>query len=139
MKIAEGFHTMPAIDEETALAAAARACHEASRLFAAALGQEPLPEWNALPEEFRHAIIAGVLVVQRGASARQCHEEWMRSKLDSGWRWADENDEEKKTSSHLLAWECLTEPQRRKGELFVATVRAMLIACGATLESSTAS
>lgn len=138
MSIASGYHTLPVIDEATALAAAARASYESSRLFAAALGEPPLPEWNSLPEDFRHATIAGVLCVQQGASGRQCHDEWRRGKLDSGWRWGEENDEEQKISSYLLAWEFLTEAQRRKGELFVTVARSMLLACGATVRVAAA-
>lgn len=125
------FHTMPTIDEETALACAARAAHEANRTYAVALGEEPPPSWDDLPRDLRQSLLHGVLFVQQGATACQCHEEWMRHKLADGWRWAEEKSTANKTSPYLLAWPCLTEAQRRKDELFVTIVRSMLLACGA--------
>jgi hypothetical protein len=132
------YHTLPAIDEDTALACAARASHEVNRTFSLALGEPALPSWDGLPNDLQKSLLNGVMFVRQGATPRQCHEEWMRYKLAEGWSWGEEKSSEKKTSPYLLAWECLTEAQRRKDELFVSVTRSMLLACGMTLQLSTA-
>ena len=51
------FHTMPTINEETALACAARAAHEVHRTFAVALGEPTVPPWDLLPEVTQQALL----------------------------------------------------------------------------------
>lgn len=125
------FHTLPTIDEDMALACAARAAHEVHRTFAVALGEPTVPTWDLLPEVIQKAVLYGVIAVRNGANPRQWHDAWVFFHQDRGWRWGETQDAEQKTHPCLIAWECLPESQRRKDELFVSTVLGMLLACGA--------
>ncbi|MGC9318406.1 MAG: RyR domain-containing protein [Armatimonadota bacterium] len=42
------------------------------------------------------------------------HERWLRQKLEQGWRWGQERDDQAKINPYMVPWERLTEQQMRQ-------------------------
>ncbi len=58
------------------------------------------------------------------------HERWVNSKLDDGWEFGPERDDDNKQHPDLLDWEDLPEKAREKDLLLVQALPAMLRALG---------
>ena len=101
--------------------------HEALRAFVDEIGEPPLPPWTEAPEWMRSATLDGVrfrLENPYAPSSAQ-HDQWMREKLEGGWRYGPTKDEAAKTHPSLLPYAELSETEKRKDALFAAIVSAL--------------
>lgn len=106
----------------------AEACHEANRSYCEGLGDDSQLPWEDAPEWQKESAINGVLhvIANPDALPSDSHESWLAEKLADGWVYGEEKDAELKTHPCILPYDELPEEQRKKDELFIATVRGCL-------------
>jgi hypothetical protein len=108
---------------------AAKAAHEANRGYCTAIGDQVPPPWDQASEAQRNGMKAGVRLHFNSPTPitpEQSHEAWMKSKLDQGWQWGPEKDEEVKLHPNLKPYRELPEVQRAKDFIFGHVVRSFI-------------
>lgn len=108
--------------------AAARAAHEANKIWCEAHGDRSQSSWSNAPEWQRESARAGVLQILKDpdTTPEQSHENWMVLKLDEGWSYGTVKDALEKTHPCLVPYADLPEEQKMKDKIFGAIVRAVL-------------
>lgn len=105
----------------------AEVCHEANRTFCDALGDHSPLSWDSAPEWQRTSAINGVLfnLANPEAPPSASHDNWLEEKRNSGWKYGEVKDEEKKEHPCFVPYEKLPEEQKAKDHLFKAIVGAL--------------
>lgn len=88
------------------------------------------PPWPGLRPWRQEAIRNGVRAVRSGMTRRELHENWCRVYRDLGWSWGPVRDMYLKLHPCMTDYADLPLDQRRKDELFQASV-LMLTRIGA--------
>lgn len=97
----------------------AELCHNVNRTYSASLGEDVPPEWHMLSSEARLDMIEGVkFIFQTNKTPEQIHEYWMKQKIQNGWVYGEEKNEEKKTHNYLVPYSELSNAQKTKDNLF---------------------
>lgn len=103
----------------------AHVCHEANRALMLVNGDEHVsPHWEDIPEWWRASAIADVRD-DRGATPQQLHAEWMRRKVQAGWRYGPIRSEAIKTHPCMVEYHRLPPGERMKDALYLAIIAAM--------------
>ena len=110
--------------------AAARAAHEANRAYCIALGDKSQVSWDDAPQWQRDSAINGVRGVMHANTPRESHESWLAEKKAAGWIYGETKDADKKTHPCMVEYDKLPPDQQAKDDVYVAVVKAMLIAQG---------
>lgn len=110
--------------------ACAAAAHMANRAYCIALGDNSQPPWNEAPGWQIQSALDGVDGVLAGNGPAESHESWLRNKQRGGWVYGPTKDPEKKTHPCMVPYGDLPEAQRKKDEIFVDTVHAIVEAIG---------
>lgn len=107
---------------------AARAAHEANRVYCMSIGDNTQVYWDKAPDWQKDSAISGVekLVRNPKQSPEQNHNLWLVHKRDEGWRYGPEKNPENKLHPCMVPYEELPPSQRFKDVLFVRTVNAIL-------------
>jgi len=115
------------VDDEQRIERIARVCHAALSAYREALGQDPLPPWDAAPEWQRRSSREAVRfrLEHPHAPPDAQHEQWRRDRLADGWRHGPVRDEAAKTNPMLVPYTELPEDERRKDLLVMAVVRSL--------------
>lgn len=107
----------------------AELCHEVNRAYCKITGDTSQVPWDEAPEWQKKSAIAGVegvfetpLYAQRSPS--KSHNNWMKMKLEEGWRYGPVKDVEKKIHPCLLPYEFLSLKEQFKDVLFEIIVTA---------------
>ncbi len=102
----------------------ARICHEANRAYCAQLDDDSQLPWEDTPEWQRVSAIKGVEfhLANPGASPSRSHEEWLKEKEATGWKYGPVKDPVKKEHPCFLPYDELPAEQRLKDSLFTAIV-----------------
>ncbi|WP_414639273.1 RyR domain-containing protein [Archangium sp.] len=108
----------------------AAACHSAWYAYTVLALGEKGEEWLHAPEWQKESIRDAVRFwLRMGPAAvdieRKSHENWMRQRLDSGWRFGPSKDAEAKTHPCLVDYAELPESQRKKDTVVVQAFRAV--------------
>ena len=99
--------------------------YEAVRGLGLALGKVNLPTWQILPADLKAAHRLAVRRVLGGETEPHViHQEWVRQKLEEGWRRGREYDYARREHPHLAPWVELPEDNRMEYKIFIAVVRA---------------
>jgi hypothetical protein len=106
----------------------AQAAHEVNRAYCIAIGDGTQKPWEEAPDWQHESARKGVEGVLAGNGPEQSHESWLAEKAASGWKYGPVKDPEKKEHPCFVPYAELSEAQRKKDHLFVATVRAMAAA-----------
>lgn len=110
--------------------AAAKACHEANRIYCASIGDHNQPRWEEAPAWQQSSAIAGVRAViadpLRGPGAS--HESWLEHKLKDGWVYGPVKDPDAEPPTHPCMVPFLELPmeQRMKDVLFLTVAKMTL-------------
>lgn len=103
----------------------AKVCHEANRAYCETLGDSSQLPWDQAPDWQKQSAINGVLFHAEGdKSASASHENWMKEKVDNGWKYGPVKDPEKKEHPCIIPYAQLPLEQRRKDYIFKAIVDA---------------
>jgi len=107
--------------------AIAQVCHQANKAWCEANGDDSQSEWNDAPDWQSKSAIKGVefRLENPDAGHDASHNSWMKEKVDTGWVYGEEKDEEKKTHPCIVPFEELPLFQQQKDALFCAIVDAL--------------
>ena len=102
----------------------AQICHEANRTLCVATGDNSQPSWAEAPDWQRESALNGVSfhLANPDASASHSHEEWLREKLATGWKYGPVKNPEAKEHPCIVPFEELPEDQQAKDYLFQSIV-----------------
>lgn len=105
----------------------ARVCHEANRAYCQALGDNSQPAWEDAPEWQRSSAINGVQfhLANPDAGPSHSHDEWLKEKAATGWKYGPVKDPEKKEHPCFVPYDQLPAEQKAKDYIFRAIVHAM--------------
>lgn len=109
----------------------AQAVHAAIRSYNESIGDAALPAWEGLDPQLKASYMSGVDACLNGATPRQQHENWMRTRIADGWVYGPVTDRAKKINQCLVPYDELPPEQRIKDELFQAAVRSACAVIGA--------
>ena len=103
----------------------AKIAHSVNREYRLAIGEDPGPVWDDLPEENQAGIAAGVKaqLEDPGRTPAESHQAWLDYYGAKGWKFGPVKDFEKKEHPCFLPYGELPEAQRAKDRLFQACVR----------------
>lgn len=108
----------------------ARVCHEASRAWCAAHGDDSQPSWEHAPVWQKIACADGVRfhLSNPHAGPETNHENWFRHKMDAGWIHGPVKDPDADPPTHpcLVPFRELAPEQQAKDAIFHAIVHAIL-------------
>ena len=106
----------------------ARVAHEINRAYCQALGDNSQPVWENAPYWQRISAINGVAFHRTNpdASPSHSHEEWLKEKKATGWKYGPIKDPDKKEHPCFVPYDELPVEQKAKDYLFRATVHALI-------------
>lgn len=103
----------------------ARLCHELNKAYCESLGDTSQKHWEEAPEWQRQSAINGVEFHLSGSrKPSDSHVNWMKEKLEQGWKFGPVKDEAKKEHPCLVPYDDLPEEQKMKDKLFTTIVNA---------------
>ncbi len=102
-------------------------CHEANRMYCAALGDYSQKQWFDSPQWQRESAIKGVefSIANPESSPADSHDSWLKEKKLAGWTYGPIKDENKKEHPCCVPYDQLPKAQQRKDHLFQAIVKAL--------------
>lgn len=105
----------------------ARVAHEINAAYCRALGDDSQPSWDDAPEWQKESAINGVQahLANPDMTPEQSHENWLREKYDTGWKYGEVKDPEAKTHPCIQSYDKLPAEQRAKDHIFKSVVDAM--------------
>lgn len=112
--------------------ACARAAHETNRAYCIAIGDASQLPWDDAPEWQKNSARNGVRGALAGNTPVQSHDSWLKQKIADGWVYGPVKDPATKQHPCMVPYSDLPPEQRRKDGLYLAVVRAMSHALGAS-------
>jgi hypothetical protein len=106
------------------------AAHEVNRAYCRAIDDNSQVEWDQAADLQKTSALEGVDAVFAGKTSEQLHESWCNAKRRDGWVYGVTKDATAKTHPALVPYSALPDWQKKKDDLFGATVRAMAAALG---------
>ena len=106
----------------------ARVAHEVNRAYCQALGDMSQPTWEDAPEWQRSSAINGVRfhIDNPNAGPDHSHNEWLKEKEATGWKFGPIKDAEKKEHPCCVPYDQLPTEQKAKDYLFRAIVHTLV-------------
>lgn len=106
----------------------AKVCHEINRAYCASIGDHSHLPWEETPENIKASARAGVLSVLAYPNIQpgETHQLWLEFKIKDGWVYGAVKDLEKKTHPCLVPYEQLSQADRTKDYLFLATIKQLM-------------
>lgn len=107
---------------------AARAAHEANRVYCMSIGDTSQPTWNDAPDWQTDSAIAGVksILADPNTTPEQSHMNWFLHKQADGWVYGPKKDPKLKEHPCMVPYSDLPAEQKHKDALFGSVVRAVL-------------
>lgn len=107
----------------------AEVCHETNRAYCTTLGDNSQPPWASAPQWQRDSAINGVRFHLDNPDAKpsHSHDEWLKEKQASGWKYGPVKDAQKKEHPCIVPYEALPEDQKAKDALFIGVVNALRV------------
>jgi len=101
--------------------------HEVNRAYCQALGDTSQPAWEDAPDWQKSSAINGVNfhIAFPTSTPETSHNEWLKEKLETGWKYGPEKNPEAKEHPCCLPYEKLPVEQRVKDFLFSSVVSAI--------------
>lgn len=103
----------------------ARAAHEMNRVYCRGIGDFSQPSWDDAPDWQKESAIKGVEGALNGNTPEESHKSWLAEKERTGWTFGQVKDPVAKTHPCMVPYQNLPRAQKKKDEMFLATVRAM--------------
>lgn len=104
----------------------AKVCHEANRAFCETIGDCTQPQWELTPGWQKESCIDGVKFhLKKTRQVHESHENWMKHKLNDGWKYGPVKDPEKKEHPCMVDFFDLPAEQQFKDAIFLSIVSAL--------------
>lgn len=105
----------------------AKVCHEANRAYCTSLGDNTQLSWEEAPQWQKDSALKGVVfhLKNYGASPSASHDEWLKEKEATGWKYGPVKDPEKKEHPCFVPYNQLPKEQQAKDSLFIHVVNAL--------------
>lgn len=102
----------------------AKICHEVNKAYCEFLGDKSQKSWKDAPDWQRESAIKGVEFHLNNPKAKpsHSHDEWLKEKQATGWKYGPVKDAEKKEHPCFVPYEELPKNQQLKDYLFKAVV-----------------
>lgn len=101
--------------------------YEANRAYAASIGEQNPPWDEAVADDRQLWILAAQYCTETpGFSDADLHQLWCGAEQAIGWSYGPVLDNDRKRHPHLVPWDVLPEPQRRKVTMFRLIVQALI-------------
>jgi len=106
----------------------AEVAHEVNRAYCEALCEEPQPSWDKAPDWQRSSAIDGVAYHRANphGGAECSHENWLKEKVESGWKWGPVKDPDLKEHPCMVPFHRLPMEQQAKDFIFRAIVQTLI-------------
>jgi hypothetical protein len=106
----------------------ARVCHEANKEYCETIGDHSQPAWEDAPDWQKESAAQGVLFFFDNPLSNpiDMHNNWLEQKRADGWVYGPVKDPVKKEHPCMVEYHELPEEQRRKDDLFIGIVRALM-------------
>jgi hypothetical protein len=106
----------------------AKVCHEANKAYCETFGDYSQPKWEDAPDWQKESAINGVKfhLDNPDMTPEQSHENWMKEKLDNGWKWGAVKDPEKKEHPDIKPYSEVPKEEQIKDALFRNIVHAFI-------------
>lgn len=115
---------------------AAKAAHEANRVFCVAIGDNTQVPWEWAEQWQRDSAVNGVKGVINGDGPVESFYTWRQQKLDEKWKYGLVKDPVKKEHPCLVAhYSELPVEQQKKDDVYVTVVKSVLESLRAKEES----
>jgi len=103
----------------------AKTCHNVNKALCEGLEDYSQETWEDAPEWQRESAINDVTfhIDNPEAPASASHDNWMKEKVDDGWKWGPNKDAEAKTHHCIVPFEELPKEQQLKDVLFSSIVK----------------
>ena len=110
----------------TKIETAARTAHEVNRAFCQYIGDDSQVPWNEAPNWQRQSAVNGVQfhLDNPDAGDSASHDNWMREKIEQGWKHGDKKDPDRKLHPCIVPFRELPRDQQFKDRLFRTIVHA---------------
>ena len=104
----------------------AKTCHEVNKVFCESIGDFSQSNWEDAPEWQKESAINGVRfhLANPNSKPEDSHINWMKQKLNDGWRYGEVKSADKKEHPCLMPYESLSEDQKTKDKLFISVVKS---------------
>jgi len=102
----------------------ARIAHNANKSYCESLGDDSQLDWVLAPDWLRKSTIKGVEFRLKNihGTAEENHQNWVKDKIQDGWKYGKIRDIERKEHPNLTSWDNLPEFQKIKDVLFISIV-----------------
>lgn len=100
------------------------AAHENNKAFCESIGDDSQKDWNDAPDWQRESSVKQVKfhLDNPQAPASSSHDSWMQEKIDNGWVYGPERDNDKKIHPCIVPFDELPTDQQLKDYIFKYTV-----------------
>jgi len=105
----------------------AKICHQANKAYCESLGNYSHNDWDKSPDWQKKSAIRGVNFHHDHpiAPISCAHEEWMREKIETGWKYGPIKNLDKKEHPCMISFHKLSPEQQMKYYLFRNIVHAI--------------
>lgn len=100
----------------------AKLAHEVNRAYCKSIGDNSQPTWENAPKWQKESAINGVKyhLENPNISPEMSHENWLREKEKTGWKYGDVKDPIKKEHPCIVEYSKLPKEQKAKDYMFKA-------------------
>lgn len=111
-----------------AIERAARAAYQATQVYCHSIGDDSQPDWEDAPTWQKESARAGVrnIIDNPNTQPHESHESWLKQKVGDGWKFGPVKSPLRKEHPCMVPYHQLPEAQRKKDEIFIATVKRVL-------------
>ena len=105
----------------------ARIAHQVNKAYCESLNDSSQVDWEEAPDWQQRSAMEGVLAIQENPelTPRESHEQWLKYKQDSGWKYGTLKDPAKLEHPCIMPYDELPIEQRAKDYIFQGVVKAL--------------
>ena len=105
----------------------AQVAHEINKEYCLAIGDSSQLPWDEAPAWQKESALLGVMfhVENPDAGPDASHNSWMKQKIDTGWKYGEVKDADKKEHPCIVPFEDLPMQQQFKDYLFRQVVHSL--------------
>lgn len=105
----------------------AQVAHEVNKAFCESIGDNSQTSWEDAPAWQKESAVLGVIfhVEHPDAGPDASHNNWMKQKIVTGWKYGPVKDAEKKEHPCIVPFEFLKQEQQAKDFLFRQVVHSL--------------